>query len=244
MKTLIASYLQSKAQAWSPTTLKTVATKLAMVDPAYLPSDPASCHADLVRQGYGAYTIKQVMLLAAQACKHGVLSGEIAHETYTQFMHDRKRLFNDAYAPKRVPATFDDTLEKIKTKLPERSRAFALGLIASGLRISEAANVTVDGQVVGKGNKVRSVPNADMVTSAPVGVCMMTFRRDLKNATGLTPHQLRKLAATMMVKFGAREADLCAMMGWSSFQTASIYLQAENVADVTARLKGAIGDAK
>ena len=239
MKKLIDLYLEAKASTWAPSTLKPVKSRLALINEAYLPADPLALYKELTAKGYGAYTVKQVMLLATQVAKHGAATTE----TYTAFMQNRKRLFANAYAPKKVPLSFEEALEKIGI-MPDRSREFALGLIVSGLRISEASKVDADGQVVGKGNKLRSVPNAEMVTSSPVGVSLDTFRRDLKAATGLTPQQLRKLAATKMAKLGAREADLCAMLGWASFQTASIYLQAENVADVTARLKGAVSNAK
>lgn len=224
-------YLASKAQQWSASTLRPVSCRLALIPDAMLPHDPQGLYDSLAGQGYGAYTIKQVMLLATQVCKHTAPSTE----TYSRFMADRRRLFANAYAPKKVPHSFDDTLKAIKT-MANGSREFALGLIVSGLRISEAANVDADGQVVGKGNKLRSVPNADMVTRAP-RASLQTFRRELKAATGLTPHQLRKLAASKFVEFGAREAELCSALGWSSFSTASLYIQANGVAAMSDKLK-------
>ena len=96
MNKLISLYLESKKQSWSASTLTTATSKLGLIDPAYLPLNPADLHAELTRQGYGAYTIKQLMLLATQVCKHACLAGEIPFESYTQFMHDKRRLFAGA----------------------------------------------------------------------------------------------------------------------------------------------------
>jgi len=238
MDKLLQAYLDSKKDQWSETTTKSVASKLKSIDTAYLPLDPASLHADLVRQGYGAYSVKQMMLLAAQVCKYGVASGVLPSEAYTGFLKTRSRLFANAYTPKKVPASFEEAVTAIKSMGCAASRDFAIGLLVSGLRISEASKL-VDSTVIGKGNKLRSVPNAELVRHAPPK-SIATFRRELAKATGLTPHQLRKLAATKFVKLGAREAELCSIFGWSSYQTASIYIQAENVSDMATQMKEAV----
>lgn len=227
-------YLQSRIEdGLSDTTIAAMRSRLAKIPDAFLPSDPAGLHKHLIAEGYSPYTIKQMMTLATQ------VAGSAAFASY---MKKKQRAFANVYAPKKVPLTFDEALASIKS-MPDGDREFALGLLASGLRISEAAKLDESGQVVGKGSKLRAVANADMVVAEPP-LSIDTFRRRLKEATGLTPHQLRKLAATKFVELGAREAELCGLFGWSSFQTASIYIQAQNTDTMAAKVKGIIKDGK
>lgn len=227
-------YLQSRIEdGLSDTTIKAMRSRLAKIPDQFLPKDPAGLHKHLIAEGYSPYTIKQMMTLASQVA---------GSDAFASYMKKKQRAFANVYAPKKVPLTFDEALTAIKS-MPDGDREFALGLLASGLRISEAAKLDESGQVVGKGRKLRAVANADMVTAKPP-LSIDTFRRRLKEATGLTPHQLRKLAATKFVELGAREAELCALFGWSAFATASIYIQAKNTDTMADKVKGIIKDGK
>ena len=228
-------YLQSRIEdGLSDTTIKAMRSRLAKIPDQFLPKDPAGLHKHLIAEGYSPYTIKQMMTLATQVA---------GSDAFASYMKKKQRALANVYAPKKVPLTFDEALACMKESMPDGDREFALGLLASGLRISEAAKLDDSGQVVGKGSKLRAVANADMVSAKPPK-SIDTFRRRLKEATGLTPHQLRKLAATKFVELGAREAELCALFGWSAFATASIYIQAKNTDTMDDKVKGIIKDGK
>lgn len=223
--TLKQRYLESKENAWSPTTYKGERARLNQIPDEFIPENPkgflAYCHA----QGYKPYTIKTLFIRASQLASYG---GSATYANYTRDnANEFKRL---VYTPRKPGMSFAEAVERIKANLSEEMAKQAFALLASGLRISEA-NCVVDGRVIGKGGRERAVINAPKVT-----INATKLRRALAGI-GLTPHSLRKLAATRAVELGAREADLLAIFGWTSYQTASYYVQAVNVADVAAKLQ-------
>lgn len=220
-------YLASKENAWSYASYKSEASRLASIPEEYLPNDPAGFYRHCVNGGYMAYTIKTLFIRAAQLAAFG-WPNQV--NQYTKFMQENARLFKNAYTPKRPQLSFAEAVERIRTELKPEVAAQAFALLASGLRISEANNVK-NGVVVGKGNKARQVHNAPEVR-----IVAHQLRKALR-PLGLTPHSLRKLAATRAVELGAREAELLAMFGWNSMQTASLYVTAANTAGLAAKLK-------
>ena len=227
MSTLKQRYLASKENAWSYASYKSEASRLASIPEEYLPNDPAGFYRHCVNGAYMAYTIKTLFIRAAQLAGFGWPNQE---NKFSQFMRDNARLFKNAYIPKRPQLTFGEAVTRIRAELTPEMAAQAFALLSSGLRISEANRVSM-GIVVGKGNKSRQVHNAPEVT-----IVAHQLRRALK-PLGLTPHSLRKLAATRAVELGAREAELLAMFGWNSMQTASLYVTAANTASLAAKLK-------
>jgi integrase len=220
-------YLASKENAWSYASYKSEASRLASIPDEYLPNDPASFYRYCVSNSYKPYTIKTLFIRAAQLAGFG-WPDQV--NQYTKFMQENARLFKNAYTPKRPQLSFSDAVTLIKANLSPDLAAQALALLSSGLRISEANNVK-NGVVIGKGSKPRQVHNAPEVT-----IVAHQLRRALK-PLGLTPHSLRKLAATRAVELGAREAELLAMFGWNSMQTASLYVTAANTASLAAKMK-------
>lgn len=226
MNKIKQAYLQSKQDSWSYASYKSEASRLASIPDAYLPADPQGLYEHLVKANYKPYTIKTLFIRASELVDFGYPGQP---NEFKRFMRDRARLFKNVYSPKRPPMDFATAVARIKTELSPELAAQALALLSSGLRISEANAVKI-GVVIGKGNKSRQVYNAPTVTIEP-----HKLRRALK-PLGLTPHSLRKLAATRAVELGAREADLLAIFGWSSMQTAGYYVQATNSASVAAKL--------
>ncbi len=237
MQELIDAYLSSKSTSWSDTTLKSEAARLRLIKQADL-QDAAGLYKRLVKQGYKPYSIKTIFIRAGGLVEFGVASGYLPPQinSFQQFLHENARLFRHAYVPKKPSCTFEEARAKINTLEPAMQQQ-ALALLASGLRISEAVTVRTDGTVLGKGGRRRQVINA------PSCSFQIDKLRKALTSIGLTPHMLRKLAATKAVELGAREADLLAIFGWSSAQTASYYVQATNVDKVSAALKGLV-DAK
>lgn len=56
----------------------------------------------------------------------------------------------------------------------------------------------------------------------------------------LYPHALRATAATNLARVGLRETDLCTLMGWRHFQTASVYIRLAGT-DVSVALERVLG---
>lgn len=228
MNTLKQRYLASKEFAWSYTTYKGEASRLATIPDEYLPNDPAGLFRHLSATGYKPYTVRTIFIRASELVAFGWPKQANA---YKQFIRDNARLFKNAYTPRRPQLAFDAAVAKMRTELTPELAAQAFALLASGLRVSEVNSVRADGTVVGKGSKVRVVANKPSVV-----VNVAKLRRALK-PLGLTPHMLRKLAATRAVELGAREADLLAIFGWTSAQTASYYVNETRAAEVAAKLK-------
>lgn len=226
MSKIKEQYLLSKRDSWSYASYKSEASRLASIPDAFLPNDPAGFYEHLVKASYKPYTIKTLFIRASELVDFGYPNQS---NKFKQFMRERARLFKAVYSPKRPPMDFAAAVARIKAELTPELAAQALALLSSGLRISEA-NAVKFGAVIGKGNKSRQVYNAPQVTIEP-----HKLRRALK-PLGLTPHSLRKLAATRAVELGAREADLLAIFGWASMHTAGYYVQATNSASVAAKL--------
>ena len=106
---------------------------------------------------------------------------------------------------------------RLVNTIPEPSRTKAMELLNTGLRLHEYEKVS-DGEVVGKGGKRRAVFGRVSKQSVREG----RFRQDLARV-GLTPHRLRKVFATHLGR-QVDVFDLCAVMGWSSVETARSYV--------------------
>lgn len=225
-KQQIDLYIQSKEQAWASSTLQTERARLyklgALFNFSPLP-EPAQVYATLVKHGYKSYSIKTSMIRL----------GEL-HAPIKLWMKQNAQLFKNAYVPRRAPMTFQEALDAIKQLPTEQMQRFARGLLASGLRISEAFKVRADGTVVGKGGRVRQVPNNELVANTPG--CSNTHFRNALRRIGLTPHLLRKIAASRAVELGAREAELLQIFGWTNMQTASYYVQGYRADEVSKKL--------
>lgn len=226
MSKIKEQYLLSKRDSWSYASYKSEASRLASIPDAFLPNDPAGFYEHLVKANYKPYSIKTLFIRASELVDFGYPNQS---NKFKQFMRERARLFKAVYSPKRPPMDFATAVARIKAELTPELAAQALALLSSGLRISEA-NAVKFGAVIGKGNKSRQVYNAPQVTIEP-----HKLRRALK-PLGLTPHSLRKLAATRAVELGARESELLALFGWSSMQTASYYLTASGVDNISKKL--------
>ena len=227
------AYLESKANSWSESTLRSEAARLASL-PDSLLQKPAELYDYLLKAGYAPYTIKTLFIRAAALCEF--IGGKDA-QICKQFIRSNSRLFKHAYQPRKVSMTYEQAMEKVSSQLAGRHKDIAIGLLVSGLRISESGAVRSDGTVIGKGAKGRAVINAAKVVRVLPSE-LSSFRAKLKEVTGLTPHQLRKLAATRAVELGAREAELMHIFGWSSIQTASIYVQAMGVDSIAKKMRG------
>jgi integrase len=215
MKNLIKPYLEDHETAWAPTTLKSEKSRLNKLAP-HLNLSPKDLHQLLKEQGKAPYTIKTIFIRLADMEKWGKLEPK-----FQAYIEKHQNRFKHAYQKTEVRLSFEEASERLGA-LPEPYRSMGMGLLKSGLRISEAYKVE-DGKVEGKGGKVRKVFGDIIKTSVP----RSTFSRKLK-AVGLTPHTLRKLCATRLADKGATAADLCKVFGWTDIKTAYQYLQGKD----------------
>lgn len=143
---------------------------------------------------------------------------------YKIFREEKSRFFKNAYQRKELKVSYEEARNRIMSIEDSGIRTKALTLLRSGMRLSES--YTYDkGYIIGKGGKRRKVFGDIPEESSKVNKNRFVY--ELKKVK-LTPHMLRKLAASKFVELGMKEADLLKVMGWSSMQTASIYLQPKN----------------
>jgi integrase len=157
--------------------------------------------------------------LEAWAKKQGISTYGI-----TEWYEEHKNLFKYSYEKKSLLSP-DEIVHRISQIKNTAARIAANEIYSSGLRIHEYAKVS-EHRVVGKGGKPRRV----RLKEPSVQITERQLRYALAKV-GLKPHDLRKAFAT---KAAAQlsPAELCKVMGWSSFETASSYIYVdENIAE-------------
>ena len=212
MRALIDQYLEDKEDAWALSTWKSERARLNSVAD-HLGKIPSELHAWCREQGLKPYSIKTLFIRIVDLERWAE-----ADWGYQEYMKTHRNRFKHAYQKEEIHVTHKEAVDLISTLSNDNSRTHALGLLKTGLRITESYRM-VDGQVRGKGEKTRKIFGTIKVT-----VPKSTLSRKLK-AVGLKPHMLRKLCATRLAEKGATAADLCKVFGWSSIATAYQYLQ-------------------
>jgi integrase len=250
MKTLekeIATYVESKRDIWSPTTLRSVASKLHTLADCF--SDgPAHCYRQLVRQGYGRYTIKTYFIIAGQFEKECRGTNK-----FCAFLQKQKSAFKNCYREKTRAIKPEDYERFLRTYADNPAMYNLLVLMGqAGLRVSEALSAKwsdiEDGflHVIGKGSKQRVIPfNAKQLkkdrvnTGKIVGTCAFRyfFERDLKP---FTPHDFRAFFLTQVANHPELSIKDAAMLaGHSSITTTSRYVRSD-INRVAKVLKGGL----
>lgn len=221
---LIANYLESKRWAWSLSTLKSERSRLSPLASLDLDNPQAVWEAIQDRASYTRLTTwTRLTDYYAYLCE----MGHRERNVYAEWRRKNARQFKHVYQRSHPSLSFDGARERINSITDPVAREKALQLLVSGLRIGEYGGIGPDG-VIGKGGKPRAVT---IQASEKVTISDWRFRNELRKVD-LKPHDLRKLAATKLYQSGFSVVDLCAVMGWSSFQTASSYIKAsENITD-------------
>lgn len=215
MNKQIEAYLKSQANNWSPATIKSERSRLAQIAP-YLDGNPEALWKALEQQK--PYT-RQTTWIRASAFWAFVTGKQ--ETPYHVWKNQNKNLFKNAYQPKRVETTWEEAKAKVERITDSSVRSRALAILHSGQRFSESCQPKGE-TIIGKGNRIRPDFRADESVEY---VSYQVFYRSLQQVVGLTPHQLRKLAITRLASRGASAADLCRFAGWSSIETAFVYLQ-------------------
>ena len=220
MKHLIQEYIAERELAWAPSTLKSELHRLLAVADL-LDGDPNRLWVYL-EQNQKPYSRVTTWTRVSNFYQWAILNGKVKGiNHYEKFREKNQRLFKNCYTPKFPEISFAEAKARIRTLARVDVNLLAEFLLSNGARYSESRNGE-DGQVVGKGNKTRTVYGSQIEKNHS-GISYHTFRRELAKI-GLRPHELRKLCATELVARGLREADLCKVMGWSSIVTAKAYL--------------------
>lgn len=137
-------------------------------------------------------------------------------------------------------------LGEVLGRLDPTTRAIAIFLAETGLRISEAAAVDVGSEapaellVHGKGGRERILPLTDLARTAldelggRLPLSVRTIQRRL-SAVGITPHRLRHTLGTELAASGADLGEIQDLLGHRSPTTSRVY-----AAYATDRLRAAL----
>jgi len=225
MRNSIDAYIADHELSWAPSTLKSERHRLYSVE-AFLDGSPLRLWESLQSLKPYSRVTTWTRVVSFWSWLHPTEGNP-----YEQFRKKNARLFKHTYQPKEVGITFEDAKRLIHSIPNASDRAFALNILGSGERLSEARQsigAEEEGRIVGKGSKGRTVfrpGQSDYVRSRS------SITRALASV-GLRPHDLRKLCATRLVEAGMNEADLMKVMGWSSILTAKAYLQPKKDAEI------------
>ena len=220
MVELIDKYLEYKAPIWSTNTLKSERARLNSLAPI-MSRPPRDIYLVLKEAGKKPYTIKKYLMRLSE-----FLSWARPNEAneVKDFMQANKWLFKHAYQTKQIGKSYDEVKSDIETICQPDVKAHALFLLRSGLRIHESYRVQTDdsGQpfVVGKGNKRRQV-----YAQPPKKLTSEWRLRTGLKSIGLTPHDLRRVFATKLLRSGLAIHDVAAVMGHTGIHTIMRYLQ-------------------
>lgn len=229
MKQKIEQYLAEQAETWSPTTLKSEATRLQAVA-GYLDGNPGRLWKFLkeTKAEYSRVTYW------ARATAFWAWANPGQPNPYESYRETKlKRAFSVAYTRKASELTLEEAKRRIELGVLDSAvRAKCLELLNSGMRWAESHTLNQQGEVVGKGGRRRKV----FVPPSGSPATYWQVRAALK-AVGLTPHGLRKIFASEMVRRRANPFQLMKLMGWTNLNTAQSYISATDN-DLESLVKG------
>lgn len=223
-KELIQAYVDDAGQ-WSEAMRKSEVSRLRSVQPD-VNGDPKRLWKRLEGRGLAPYTRvtvwTRVCMFWDYLMKAGVVPAGV--NPYREFRAKNARFFRNQYVRKVPNVTLAEARRRIDQIHDADIKAKATELLAAGLRWSESFTLK-DGEVTGKGGHRRAV----FLSGAGVGQgyegSYTRFWRALRKV-GLKPHDLRKVFAGAAADAGATPEELCALLGWKSYDTARSYLAA------------------
>lgn len=222
---MFTKFIESKKYAWAPGTQRSVAKRLKAVGPDLANCNDGAKLYEALKDQLKPYSLKTTFYNVSTYIDWLIETGEAkAPNNIRKFMKDNARLFKNAYIKKELDndLTLEEARKRINTISDKRVRRDAELLLGCGLRYEESTTLS-HGYVVGKGGKRRRVFGVG-AQEGRVRSDYQTLYRKLKSV-GLTPHMLRKLFATALVRKGVDFKTLMDFMGWSSTETAASYVQ-------------------
>jgi len=223
MLELIEKYVTAHENAWAESTKRSESSRLKRLASG-ITGDPARLWKFLERN-LAPYSRVTAYTRVSDFWEWCIRKGHVqGPNRYAEWREENARLFKHVYQRKQPDLTYREARARVETLGCGEVREKCLQLLEGGLRYSESNTYDPASRtVVGKGGKRRRV----YTNRQPKwGYSYSTLLRALR-PLGLTPHDLRKLAATEFRKRGLNEENLCKVMGWESFETARSYLQTE-----------------
>lgn len=240
---IVEQYLAKKQLRWSESTMRTETSRLRILVSKFgaFVQNGEQLLTALTTAKQKPYTIKMAFARLSDVERELGLK----RQEYTEFMRHNPRLFARAYQPEDLRHL---TYAEIKSRIAEikdtPARALAEEILYSGMRSKEALTRAAGSDtVIGKGGIHRRVflsDAADATTIKTERCSYMRLYRALKGV-GLKPHTLRKFAATEFVRMGFAPQELLRIMGWTSMQTATVYLQSKRDDEIANKIKEARG---
>jgi len=231
MKDQICKYIESKKGAWSEATLNT--TKHSLLSwYEVITGDPVLLFENL-------RDLKPYSVVTTWTRVVGFWDWHSPNSNpYRTYRTQNKQVFKSQYFPKQIKLSFSEIRTRVSLIQDTEVRTKAEELLYSGMRYSESFTISAEGVVKGKGGKYRKIflPPGFPKTS-PTSLSYQKVYRELKQV-GLTPHMLRKAAATRFAGAGMKEADLLKVMGWNSMETAKFYLQPKQDNELSSIISG------
>lgn len=225
------SYMDSKRNVWAESTKKSEKSRLLSVL-SVLDGDPNTLWEHCDTKNVKQYTRNTLFIRVIDFIDYLKLDNK-----YKDFKKQKIRFFRNAYERKDLHTDFNTAKQRISTIQNEEIRAKANDLLFTGMRFSES-NTYKEGYIKGKGDKHRRVYGRVTGNS---NVSYYSLYKALR-ALDLTPHTLRKLAATQFANAGMREADLLKVFGWSNIQTAKYYLQSKADDELESIIEGVVNN--
>ena len=228
----VQNYIQSKSNSWAPSTLRSEQARLR------------SC-LDLINKGpealyevgsklYGAYTLKTLFIRAGEVYS---FCYPAAVNPFKAFMLANTRLFKYVYNKEILEVSYEEACSRIADIKSTAIRELANFMLHTGLRADEVIRYKDDGLITGKGGKPRKVLTLQgLQYPRNHGISYSQLHKALAEVN-LKPHTLRKLYASKLAAAGLKGADLMSLMGWSSIQTASLYIQPKEEASLRQQLE-------
>lgn len=228
----VEEFILNKQHAWSLSTLRSERYRL-LANMDILNEGPGKAYILLVKAGMKGYSIKTLFIRAATLEEYlGITS------TYKAYLAKNANIFKRVYKKERLEMTYKEARQRLEKMPTSKLKEAAMVLLGSGMRASEAINYDGSGVVTGKGGKQRAIVVSNDLKKHAIGY--FALYRYLRKI-GLKPHTMRKLAATELANNGLREADLMEVMGWSSIQTASSYLQPNRTEELKKQVNTILG---
>ncbi len=245
MESLINEYVDSKSESWSDSTMHSERYRLRGIAFELLTEPKALWDFLTTERNLKPYAAKTAFIRSGELLEFAMKKGYVKKgpNVLKEWMQENAKKFKHAYKRKPVGITFDEAMARIMKIEDHGVREKAFELLATGMRVNESLTLNEAGEVQAKGGGTRIVPLAKDYRAENFDKSIATLRRHLKEH-GLTPHMLRKLAATKARELGADIPDLMQRFGWKSAQTASIYLQAEKEKELNDKMKSLLSFAK
>lgn len=218
MSATIENYLTSQSNRWAQSTLKSERARLnASSDVLHMSPNEAYEH---LKIRLAPYALKTTLIRLSD------YKSWCGDTTWKHWMKQNSNTFKNSY---KKEVLHGKDFEKVNTMVADIVhpcyRELAKEILHSGLRASEALHRRGD-HVDGKGAKIRRVFAGQRISDGDRGRLTYQGLYRALRAVGLKPHTLRKVFATRLARSGrVGEADLMRVMGWSTMQTASAYLQ-------------------